>query len=160
MGCYRLHCSHDPRTASNPLPNKASRVALCRSFIRCIFPRTEPHRAGQSPPHPPQSGTVDPSTRSVWQLAEHLFEPRSVLVANDYSLLCQRAVAGQVLTELPPFLAKKEISAGRLRAVLPGCAMPEQMLHLIYPSQRHPSSIFRAYLDFCQQHVHTYLDGA
>ncbi|MDY1038695.1 LysR family transcriptional regulator [Lelliottia sp. CFBP8978] len=100
-----------------------------------------------------------PGTRRVWQTGEQLFEPKPVLVANDYFLLCQRAVAGQVLTELPPFLAKKEMAAGRLRAVLPAFPLPEQTLHLVYPSHRHPSSIIRAYLDFCQEQVTRYLDG-
>jgi hypothetical protein len=30
--------------------------------------------------------------------------------------------------------------------------MPEQQVNLLYPSHRNPSSIVRAYLDFCQKH--------
>jgi DNA-binding transcriptional LysR family regulator len=100
---------------------------------------------------------ADPSAPGHWQIGDRAVEPKAILVANDYALLCGRAIADQVLTELPPFLAKKEIAAGRLRAVLPELPMPEQMLNLLYPSHRHPSSIVRAYLDFCQEHVSRYL---
>ncbi|WP_410071742.1 LysR substrate-binding domain-containing protein [Serratia liquefaciens] len=84
-------------------------------------------------------------------------EPKAVLVANDYALLRSRAVAGQAVTELPPFMANKEIAAGRLCAVLPSHPLPEQTLSLLYPSQRHPSRLVRVYLDFCQEQLTTYL---
>ncbi|CAI1635013.1 LysR family transcriptional regulator [Serratia proteamaculans] len=102
---------------------------------------------------------TDSSARGVWLLGERVFEPTAVLATNDYALLRSRAVAGQVVTELPPFMAKKDIAAGRLCAVLPTFSMPEQTLSLLYPSQRHPSSLVRAYLDFCQEQMSNNVEG-
>ncbi|MNV14189.1 LysR substrate binding domain protein [compost metagenome] len=57
------------------------------------------------------------------------------------------------MTELPPFLAADAIRAGDLVELLPQCPLPLQKIHLLYPSHRHPSSIIRTYLDFCQAEI-------
>lgn len=98
------------------------------------------------------------NTRGRWQLGEQTIEPESVLATNDYAHLCSRALAGEVITELPPFLAASAIRAGQLVALLPTQPLPEQQINLLYPSHRHPSAIVRAYLDFCHQHVSTMID--
>lgn len=91
--------------------------------------------------------------RSRWQLGEHDFEPDCTLVTNDYAHLCRMALKGDVVTELPPFLAAPALHEGQLVALLPEHPLPEQRIHLLYPSHRYPSAIVRAYLDFCQQWV-------
>ena len=88
-----------------------------------------------------------------WRLGEDTIAPRAVLTNNDYMHLRNRALAGDVVTELPPFLAAPALQTGELVALLPGKPMPEQQLHLLYPSHRHPSAIVRRYLDFCQQQI-------
>ncbi|KGM33112.1 LysR family transcriptional regulator [Inquilinus limosus] len=85
-----------------------------------------------------------------WELGGQAVTPRAVLTANDYHLLCHRALAGDVVTELPPFLAAGPIRDGRLVPLLPDHPLPEWALHLLYPPHRHPSRIVRTYLDFCQ----------
>src|ERR1700756_3589654 len=40
-----------------------------------------------------------------WELGEHVVEPKAVLSTNDYHHLRSRALEGDVVTELPPFLA-------------------------------------------------------
>ena len=96
----------------------------------------------------------------AWRLGDRVFESKAVLSTNDYAHLRVRALAGEVVTELPPFLAAKAIRERRLVALLPEHPMPEQQLNLLYPSHRHPSAIVRAYLDFCQQHVAQLLEAA
>ena len=88
-----------------------------------------------------------------WHLGEETITPRSLLTTNDYAHLRSRALTGEVVTELPPFLAEPAFRTGELIALLPGRPMPEQHIHLLYPSHRHPSAIVRTYLDFCQQQV-------
>lgn len=88
-----------------------------------------------------------------WNLGGQVVEPRSVLATNDYAHLRSRALAGEVLTELPPFLAADCLRSGRLVRVLAEAPMPEQQLNLLHPSHRHPSAIVRTYLDFCQQQM-------
>ena len=92
---------------------------------------------------------------TAWRLGEESFAVRSMLTTNDYSHLRARAAAGDYVTELPPFLAAPGLRAGELVALLPGKPFPEQQVNLLYPSHRHPSTIVRAYLDFCQQHLST-----
>ncbi|HTW50420.1 MAG TPA: LysR substrate-binding domain-containing protein, partial [Stellaceae bacterium] len=94
---------------------------------------------------------IDVPTR--WELGGHLVEPKSVLSTNDYHHLRSRALDGDVLTELPPFLAAVPIREKRLVPLLPQYPLPEWSINLIYPPQRHPSSIVRAYLDFCQSYL-------
>jgi len=88
-----------------------------------------------------------------WHLGEDSIAPRAVLTTNDYAHLRSRALAGDVVTELPPFLAAPALRQGELVALLPDKPMPELQIHLLYPSHRHPSAIVRTYLDFCQQQV-------
>src|SRR5258705_9154232 len=40
-----------------------------------------------------------------WELGGHVIEPKAVLSTNDYHHLSSRALGGDVVTELPPFLA-------------------------------------------------------
>ena len=86
----------------------------------------------------------------VWQLGIETFHPRPVLLTNDYAHLHSRALAGQVVTELPPFLVADDLKAGLLVSLLESYPLPHQELNLVYPSHRHPSLVVRAYLDFCQ----------
>lgn len=97
------------------------------------------------------------STPGTWRLGQQVFEPRPMLASNDYAHLRHLALAGEAATELPPFLATQALQDGRLIALLPGHPLPEQQINLVYPSHRHPSAIVRAYLDFCQKHVHEHL---
>ena len=88
-----------------------------------------------------------------WELGEQMVEPKAVLSTNDYHHLCSRALRGDVVTELPPFLAAAPIREKRLVPLLPQYPLPEWSLNLLYPPHRHPSSIVRTYLDFCQRYL-------
>ena len=88
-----------------------------------------------------------------WQLGGHVIEPKAVLSTNDYHHLCSRALAGDVVTELPPFLAAAPISGKRLVPLLPQYPMPEWPINLLYLPHRHQSTIVRTYLDFCQSYL-------
>jgi len=99
----------------------------------------------------------DANSLGSWRLGERTLEPPAVLAVNDYLHLRSRALAGEVVTELPPFLAADALREGRLRAVLPDHPLPEQQVSLLYPVHRHPSSIVRTYLEFCQNSVAQFL---
>jgi DNA-binding transcriptional LysR family regulator len=88
-----------------------------------------------------------------WELGGHVVEPTAILSTNDYHHLCRRALAGDVVTELPPFLAAAPIREKRLVPLLPRYPLPEWSINLLYPPQRHRSAIVRAYLDFCQSYL-------
>jgi DNA-binding transcriptional LysR family regulator len=94
---------------------------------------------------------IDVPTR--WELGRQVVEPKAVLSTNDYHHLCSRALSGDVVTELPPFLAAAPIRERRLVPLLAQHPLPEQRINLIYPPHRHPSTIVRAYLNFCQSYL-------
>jgi len=89
----------------------------------------------------------------TWELGARVIEPKAVLSTNDYHHLCCRALAGEVVTELPPFLAAAPIREKRLVPLLPQYPLPEWTINLLYPPQRHQSTIVRTYLAFCQSYL-------
>ncbi|EIK69603.1 transcriptional regulator, LysR family [Pseudomonas synxantha BG33R] len=98
-------------------------------------------------------GVFTQGRQGVWQLGDKAITPEAILSTNDYAHLRSRALAGDLVTELPPFLAATAIHEGTLQAVLPDHPLPEQQINLLYPSHRHPSAIVRAYLAFAQGYV-------
>lgn len=97
------------------------------------------------------------SAQSVWNLGAAVFKPDAVLSSNDYLHLRACALRGDVVTELPPFLAHDALASGELVRVLPRLKQPEVSVHLLYPSHRHPSSLVRAYLSYCRERADHYL---
>ncbi|QPF84557.1 LysR family transcriptional regulator [Bradyrhizobium genosp. L] len=91
--------------------------------------------------------------RARWELGGHAVEPKAVLSTNDYHHLRTRALSGDVVTELPPFLAAAAIREKRLVRLLPQYPLPEWSLNLLYPPHRHQSTLVRTYLDFCQSYL-------
>lgn len=85
----------------------------------------------------------------AWSLGGRILQPTPVLLANDYAHLRALALAGEVLTELPPFLAQPAVEAGRLVHVLPRAGFPETTVTALIPERRHTSALVRAYLEFC-----------
>jgi DNA-binding transcriptional LysR family regulator len=86
------------------------------------------------------------------ELGGHVVEPKAVLSTDDYHHLCSRALGGDVVTELPPFLAAAAIREKRLVPLPPHSPLPEWSINLLYPPHRQPSTIVRTYLDFCQSY--------
>ena len=88
-----------------------------------------------------------------WMLGGQVIEPQAVLSTNDYHHLCNRVLGGDVVTELPPFLAATPIREKRLVRLLPRHPLPEWSVNLLYPPHRHQSTIVRTYLDFCHGYL-------
>ncbi|MEF0944075.1 LysR family transcriptional regulator [Rhizobium sp. BR 362] len=91
--------------------------------------------------------------RPVWMLGGHSSPVPATFTVNDYLHLRARAIAGDVVTELPSFLAAEPLKRGELVELLPEHPFPDTPLHLVYRRQRHPSTIVRTYLDFCSTHL-------
>ncbi|MGH8080064.1 MAG: LysR substrate-binding domain-containing protein [Lysobacter sp.] len=85
-----------------------------------------------------------------WDLGGQSVEPQAVLSTNDYHHLYLRALGGDVVAELPPFLVADTIREKRLVRLLPGYPLPEWPLHLLYPPHRYRSTLVRTYLEFCE----------
>lgn len=90
-----------------------------------------------------------PADDSQWRLGDTVVRPQPVLATNDYAYLRNRVLAGEVVAELPPFLAAPAVREGRMLALLTDHPMQVRQVNLLYRSRRNPSAIVRAYLDFC-----------
>ncbi len=101
------------------------------------------------------SDTSNPN--NFWMLQGQKIYPNIVFSTNDYLHLKKLVLIGSVIAELPPFLTIDEIANGNLCTVLD--PLPAQEINLIYPSHKHPSTIIRTYLDFCQKHAPSLLMG-
>ena len=99
----------------------------------------------------------DANAHRPWRLGEREIEPTPILAVNDYLHLRWRAIHGDLVTELPPFLAAEALRDGRLVALLAEHPFPEQQVSLLYQRQQQPSRVVRAYLDYCQRAVGRYL---
>lgn len=100
-----------------------------------------------------------------WTLGERSLRPAVVLLANDYAHLRARALAGEVLTELPPFLASEAVEAGALVRVLRGAPLPETTVTAVFPERRHLPALVRTFVDVCVERAPSLLapvwtDGA
>ena len=140
---------HDAMVARHVLSFRNILVASPKLVKRCGMPATPDalHRF----PCAVWASRIDVSAR--WELGGQVVEPKAVLSTNDYHHLCTRALDGDVVTELPPFLAATPIRKKRLVPLLPQYPLPAWSLNLLYPRHRHPSTIVRTYLDFCQSYL-------
>ena len=95
--------------------------------------------------------TID--ARPVWRLGSHSYDVPAIFTVNDYLHLRKRSLAGDFITELPSFLAARNIKTGELVELLADHPFPYSALHLIYRKQRLSPPAVRAYIDFCRAHV-------
>jgi DNA-binding transcriptional LysR family regulator len=137
---------HETMVARHILSFRHVLVASPKLIERLGIP-TEPDALHRFPCAVWASGIDLPSQ---WELGGRTFKPIAVMAVNDYRHLRSRALDGDVVTELPPFLAAEPIRTKCLVPLLPQHPFPKEPVHLLYPRQRHPSAIVRAYLDFCQ----------
>lgn len=93
------------------------------------------------------------SGAGVWQLGETEVALEPVLVANDYLLLLRAAEAGEVVTELPPFLAARGLAEGRLVEPLAEHPLPERPLRALVVERRSMSPLIRQFLEHASETV-------
>lgn len=91
---------------------------------------------------------------NCWELGGQKIEPNLILTTNDYNHLCKRALAGDIITELPPFLATEYLKENKLVHLLQQYKFPKQQIQLVFPSHRHQSKVIRTYITFCENFIH------
>jgi len=73
-------------------------------------------------------------------------QPR--LVTDSMVTLCQAAVAGMGLVELPALIVSDQIQCGELIEILPDWSLKPGITHMVYPSRRGQIPAVRALIDF------------
>ena len=89
----------------------------------------------------------------VWILGEKEVELQPVLVTNDYLHLLRLAEAGDVLTEVPPFLAAPGFARGQLVEPLPEHPLPENAMRALVVERRSMAPVVRQFLDYAGENV-------
>ncbi|MBB2755735.1 UNVERIFIED_ORG: DNA-binding transcriptional LysR family regulator [Rhizobium aethiopicum] len=75
------------------------------------------------------------------------FQPTGPLSLDDHELMLQAALGGVGLAYIWEPRVEKAIAGGELIQVLDDWCQPEEPLYLYYPSRRHMSAGFRAFID-------------
>ncbi|ABI56752.1 LysR substrate-binding domain-containing protein [Alkalilimnicola ehrlichii MLHE-1] len=70
------------------------------------------------------------------------------LTANNGDVLRAAALAGDGIAQLPAFLVRDDLSAGRLVPLLPDYPLPPLGVYAVYPSRRYLPAKVRAFVDF------------
>lgn len=72
--------------------------------------------------------------------------------ADNGDILKAAAIAGLGITLLPTFIVGAEITAGRLKQVLPDYCPPEISIYAVFPSRRYLSAKVRTFVDFLSEY--------
>lgn len=90
---------------------------------------------------------------AVWNLGDAAVKIEPVLLTNDYAHLLEMAEAGDVVTEVPPFLAARGLTQRRLVEPLPHHPFPARPMRALVVERRSMSPLVREFLDFAGEHV-------
>ncbi|MGE0784149.1 MAG: LysR family transcriptional regulator [Sandaracinaceae bacterium] len=90
---------------------------------------------------------------SVWHLGGAAIRLEPVLVTNDYLHLLRLAEEGDVVTEVPPFLARAALAQGRLIEPLPDHPLPTLPMRALIVERRAMSPLIRQFLEHAGEHV-------
>lgn len=82
----------------------------------------------------------------TWTLGEETLNIEPFLRANDYLHMRYLALNDKCITELPPFFCQQHLERGELVELLPDYPMPQQQVHLAFPSS---NRIARVFIDYC-----------
>jgi DNA-binding transcriptional LysR family regulator len=85
-------------------------------------------------------------------------EPRAALTLNDMFALCEAAIAGHGLAQLPTYIATPRIRAGDLAPVLVDLASAPTQLVLHYAARPLTPARVRVVVDFLYEHLHEHPD--
>ena len=120
---------------------------------RYLASHGEPKHPDELINFPCATWSLGTNTSSTWRFADVSVVPNPVLSTNDSMHLLHSVMAGEVMTELPPFIVKDAIERGLLVPLLTGHPLPAVSLSLLYPAHRHPSAVVRTYLEYCRHRV-------
>lgn len=90
---------------------------------------------------------------SLWQLGDREVDLEPAFVTNDYFHLLRLAEAGDVVTEVPPFLAARGLKRGRLIEPLPEHPLPMKPMRALVVERRSMSPLVRQFLDYVSENV-------
>jgi DNA-binding transcriptional LysR family regulator len=123
------------------------RVIASPSFV-AAHRLTEPRDLSRVP-----CGCWRASGPPTWRLGGDDLSLEPTFVTNDYQHLLRLAEAGDLVTEVPPFLAASGMAAGRLVEPFPNHPLPEYSMRALVVERRSMSPLVRHFLDHATKHV-------
>jgi DNA-binding transcriptional LysR family regulator len=86
-------------------------------------------------------------------------QPR--LIANNGDFLCDMAIAGQGIIQVPSFIAWQAVATGELTTLMPNFWPPHLNAYAVYPQSRYLSRRARSFIDFLADRFgeHPYWDA-
>ncbi|HEU4662920.1 MAG TPA: LysR substrate-binding domain-containing protein, partial [Dokdonella sp.] len=80
-------------------------------------------------------------------------EMQARVICGDFALLFEAARRGQGVATLPEFVCAPAVVKGELEVVLPDWAMPQGVMHFVYPSRRGQLPGVRALVEFLAERL-------
>lgn len=86
-----------------------------------------------------------------WDSGSEKVKYEPLFSTNNTQGLIHYALSGMGVAQVLDFSAKRWLKSGELIQLLPGIPTQNFPLHLVYARHKHPSTLVRAYLDFCSE---------
>ena len=139
---------HDSALRARHLFDSRLKLVASSSYLaRCGLPETVADLARHT-----LIGFTEPKTLNDWPFADTGNTPYPAvphLVANSGETIRQLCLAGNGIACLSDFTVAADIAAGRLRELLPGCALDvAKPFHAVYYSDNAVSPRIRVFVDF------------
>jgi len=89
----------------------------------------------------------------IWNMGTEKVKYQPFFSTNNLEGLIHYALKGKAIVQLLDFSARPWLESGELVQLLPGQTPQKITLHLVYARHKYPSTLVRAYLDFCTEWV-------
>lgn len=87
----------------------------------------------------------------VWNVGEEKIRYEPFFSSNNLEGIIHYALKGQAVVQLLDFSARAWLESGELVQLLPDLSQQKITLHMVYARHKYPSTLVRAYLDFCTE---------
>lgn len=83
----------------------------------------------------------------TWEVAGQSYKLSPRLVVNDLEVVCEAAIAGLGIAQLPSLVCRDAVREGRLQLLFGPGATRQRPVHAVFPSRRHLPPKVRHFLD-------------
>ena len=128
----------------------ARRLGVARQVLVASPAYLAAHGAPQSPADLARHACIvygNAAMAHQWRFADGTVGVEPRLTVNNGEIMCDAAVAGLGIANLPLFIAAEALRAGKLARVLPDESLDEGAIHAVWPAGLAPSRKLRALID-------------
>jgi len=77
---------------------------------------------------------------------------------NDYRSVLEAVEMGLGVADIPALICGRALEENRLQRILPEWQSKAATLYAVFPSQRHMSRAMRIFLDYCEEHLESFVE--